>query len=107
MDARIGTRPAAKKQRMSFWVLNANYEVTTSTFTKVTEEKIKVSRQRGNSGFMKWAVNTTATCRDRPITVIGSGSEELWGHICDLKRYKEQRRMLAKNTPLKYAVGLM
>lgn len=48
-DARIGTRPAAKKQRMPFWVLNANYEVTTSTFTKVTEEKIKVSRQRGNS----------------------------------------------------------
>lgn len=35
-DARIGTRPAAKKPRMSFGVLNANYEVTTSAFNKVT-----------------------------------------------------------------------
>ena len=35
-DARTGTRPAAKKQRMSFWVLHANYEVTISAFTKVT-----------------------------------------------------------------------
>ena len=77
-DARIGTRPSEKKQRMSFWVLNANYEVTTSTFTKVTEEKIKVSRQKGKLfGIMKCAVNTTATCRDRPITIISSGSEEL------------------------------
>lgn len=68
-----------KKQRMSFWVLNANYEVTTTAFTKVTEEMIKVSRQKGKLfGIMKCAVNTTATCRDRPITVISSGSGDLW-----------------------------
>ena len=67
------------KGRMSFWVLNANYEVTTSAFTEVTEEmKIKVSRQKLKPfDLTKCAININAACGDHLITVINSGSKKL------------------------------
>lgn len=84
---------------MSFWVLNANYEVTTSAFTEVTEEmKIKVSRQKLKPfDLMKCAINISAACGDHLITNQQWLKETVRGRICDLRRFKEQRTVMAKS----------
>lgn len=61
-------------------MLNANYEVTISSFTEVTEEiKIKVGRQKLKPfDIKKCAVNIIAACGNQPISVVSSGSKKLW-----------------------------
>lgn len=87
--------------RVSLWVLSANFEVTASACTEVTEEmKIRVCR---------WKVEALwydETCYKYPCSPWRASNncnqqwlpETVGVHVCHLGRFKEQRTWMAKNT---------